>query len=182
MRILKAIADFIDGLNERVGRVVSWCALLIVIIQFIVVVMRYIFGVGSIFMQESITYLHAALFLVAGGYTLLHDGHVRVDVFYRQARSRTKAWVNLAGSLLFLLPMAGVILVTAWPYVLNAWAIREGSLETSGIPAVYLLKTLILVFAGLISLQGVSLMLRSVLFLGGHDRLPSGGDTERLKG
>lgn len=98
------LTGFIDGLNERLGRVVSWLALLMVMIQFIVVIQRYVFGIGSIWMQESIVYMHGMLFMLAAGYTLLHNGHVRVDVFYREATPRRKALTDLFGSLFFLLP------------------------------------------------------------------------------
>ena len=95
MNILGAVARAIDAVNERIGRGVAWFALLMVLLQFTVVVMRYVFGLGSIFMQEGVIYLHAALFLCGAGYTLLHGGHVRVDIFYRDASPRRKALVDL---------------------------------------------------------------------------------------
>lgn len=158
---LLAIAGIIDLMNEKIGRTVSWLALIMILVQFIVVVMRYIFGLGSIFMQESIVYMHALIFLVAAGYTLLHDGHVRVDIFYGSATIKRKALINFVGVLVFLWPVCVLIIAVSAKFVTAAWAVREGSPEGSGIQAVYLLKTVIWVFAGLLILQGFSLLVNS---------------------
>jgi len=120
-----------------------------------------VFGHGSIWLSESIVYGHAAMFMLASGWTLAAGGHVRVDVFYADASPRTKALVDLCGSLLLLLPFMAVLAWFAWPYVARSWAILEMSRETSGIPAVFLLKTLIPVFAVLLALQGVSQALKA---------------------
>ena len=166
---MRAVAGFIDALNERIGRAASWLALFIVLIQFMIVVGRYVFGVGSIWFQELIIYMFGFLFMLGAAYTLRHDGHVRVDIFYREAPARTKALVNLVGSLLFLIPICGLIFWVAWPYVLQSWSIWEGSQESSGIPARYLQKTAILAFAVLMALQGLSIVLRSLLVLQGDE-------------
>jgi TRAP-type mannitol/chloroaromatic compound transport system permease small subunit len=168
---LAVIARRIDRLNEAIGRHVAWLALAMVLVQLAVVVMRYVFGVSSIFMQESIVYMHGLLFMLAAGYTLLHDGHVRVDIFYAGAAPRTKALVDLIGVVLLLVPVCAVILLYSWPYVRAAWSILEGSRETSGIPAVYLLKTAILVFTILLLLQGLSLALHSLLVIAGRQTI-----------
>lgn len=165
MESLIWIARSLDALNEQVGRVVSWAALLMVVVQFFVVLMRYAFGVNSLFLQESIVYLHASLFLLGAGYTLYHGGHVRVDIFYRTASQRTKALVDLGGVLLFLLPVCGLLAFASWDFVAQSWAVREGSVETSGIPLVYLLKTLILVFCVLMALQGIATALHALVTL-----------------
>ena len=165
---LTALARAIDAVNEHVGRVASWLALLMVLLQFVVVVMRYIFGVGFIFMQEGVIYLHATLFMVGAGYTLLHGGHVRVDIFYRDARPRRRALVDLLGVILFLLPVCVIIGWATWPYLEQSWSVFEGSKETSGIHAVYALKSMILAFVVLIALQGLSLALNAVLTLAGR--------------
>ncbi len=169
MRALAAAARAIDAVNETVGRAAAWLALAMVLLEFVVVVMRYVFGVGFIAMQEGVIYLHAGLFLVGAGYTLLHGGHVRVDIFYRDARPARRALVDLAGVVLFLLPVCVVIGWASWPYVGQSWSVFEGSKETSGIPAVYALKSLILAFVVLIALQGVSLALHAVLTLAGRE-------------
>jgi TRAP-type mannitol/chloroaromatic compound transport system permease small subunit len=165
-----------DALNDRVGRAVSWLALFLVLLQFVIVGMRYVFGVSSIFVQEGIVYLHAAIFLAAAGYTLLHDGHVRVDIFYRPAGPRGKAWVDLVGVVAFLLPFAGGIFAVSWPYVMRSWHVLETSQEGSGIPAVFLLKTLILVYAALVIVQGLAMATRAVLFLAGSAAVTSYGE------
>ena len=138
-----------------------------ILVQFAVVVMRYAFGIGSIFMQESIVYMHGFMFMIGAGFTLLNDGHVRIDIFYGDATPRTKAWVNLIGSIVFLIPFCLIVFYVSYPYVANAWAVHEGSIETSGIQGVYLLKTTILIFAVLVLLQGISLAIHSLLFLMG---------------
>jgi TRAP-type mannitol/chloroaromatic compound transport system permease small subunit len=155
------LADRIDRLNAVVGQAVSWCALFIVLVQFAIVLMRYVLGIGSIWLQESVIYGNAALFLLAAAWTLRDGGHVRVDVFYAGAKPRTKATVDLAGAILLLLPFVIVLFVYALPYVMRSWSIFEGSRETSGLPFVYLLKTLILLFALTLGLQGVSQAIRA---------------------
>ncbi len=169
MELIGSLARGIDELNERIGRFVAWAALLMVLVQFGVVVLRYVYGLSFIFMQESIVYLHAILFMLGAGYTLLHGGHVRVDIFYAAAKPRTKAWVDLIGVLIFLVPVCAILFTFSFPYVQSSWAVFEGSKETSGIQAVFLLKTVILVFAVLILLQGVALALRSILAIAEAD-------------
>ena len=149
-------ADRIDRLNAAIGRAASWCALAIVLIGFSVVLMRYVLGLGSIWLQESILYAHAALFLLAAAWTLREGGHVRVDVFYAEASPRAKAWIDLAGALFLLLPFCIAIIWFSLPYVERSWAILERSRETSGLPLVFALKTLIPLFAVMLALQGVS--------------------------
>jgi TRAP-type mannitol/chloroaromatic compound transport system permease small subunit len=159
------MAAAIDRINTAVGRAASWCALGIVLIGFAVVLLRYVLGVGSIWLQESILYAHAALFLLAAAWTLKEGGHVRVDVFYADASPRTKAWVDLFGALLLLLPFCLAILWFSLPYVKGSWAVLERSREASGLPLVFLLKTLIPVFAVLLALQGLSQAIKSVAML-----------------
>ena len=167
MNALDTLATRIDRLNDWIGRTTAWVALLMVLVQFTVVVMRYVFGIGSIMMQESVIYMHAFLFMVGAGYTLLRGGHVRVDVFYRDAKDHTKAWVDVLGVIFFLVPVCTLIAYYSWPYIHTSWSVFEGSKETSGIQAVYLLKTVLLVFCVLVSVQGVSLAVRSALHLAG---------------
>src|SRR5882672_12943639 len=150
------LAAHIDRMNEAVGRAVSWCALAIVLIGFAVVLLRYVLGAGSIWLQESILYAHAALFLLAAAWTLKEGGHVRVDVLYASASPRVKAWIDLIGALLLLLPFCIAVMWFSWPYVIRSWAIFERSRETSGLPLVFVLKTLIPLFALLLALQGIS--------------------------
>ncbi len=169
MTLLANLARIIDTINERVGRAVSWLTLCMVLVQFVVVVLRYVFGIGSIFMQESIVYMHGIVILFAAGYTLLREGHVRIDILYGPADAKRKAMVDLAGAVFFLLPMCVLIFLLSWPYVSRSWRVLEVSQEGSGIPGVFLLKTVILIYAVLLFLQGLSLAMRSILAVAGED-------------
>lgn len=162
----------LDDFAEWTGRVVSWLALLLVLVTFSVVVLRYGFNYGSIALQESILYLHASLFLLTGAYTLKQDAHVRVDIFYRGFSPDYKAWVNLFGALFLLLPVCLFVSWVSWDYVSSAWSLREGSRETGGLPYVYLLKTLIPLGISLLAVQGISQVLASLVTL-----LSRSGDT-----
>ena len=164
-RSLNLIANWLTVVNSVIGRVVAWLVLYMTLMQFVVVIMRYVFSYGSIQMQESIWYMHGLLFMLGAGYTLVKEGHVRLDVFYREASERTKAWINLIGSLVFLLPFCIVNFDFAWSLVLNSWAVREGSIETTGLPYIYLFKTVILVFSILVAMEGFALAIRSLLTL-----------------
>jgi TRAP-type mannitol/chloroaromatic compound transport system permease small subunit len=166
------IADGIDRATATIGRAAAWCCLFVVLAEFAVVVMRYALGVGSIRLQESVLYAHAALFMLAAAWTLQTGGHVRVDIFYAQANPRTKALIDLVGTIVFLLPVVVFIGALSLPYVARSWTILEGSRETGGLPFVYLLKTLIPLFALLLGLQGVSQALRAWLVLSGSRSTP----------
>jgi len=157
-RLLTTTESFIDW----TGRAVSWCSLLLVLVTFVVVVLRYAFDTGSIALQESSTYLHAALFLIGMAYTLQHDAHVRVDILYARFSTSTKAWVNLCGALFMLLPFMLFISWISWEYILDSWSVLEGSREAGGLPAVFLLKSLILVMTTLLSLQALALVGRNI--------------------
>ncbi len=167
MGSLAALMRFIDGFNSVVGKTTAWLAVIMVVTQFTVVLMRYVFGIGSIMMQESVVYMHSILFMLGAGYTLLHNGHVRVDVFYREISARKKAIVDIFGVVFLLLPVCILIFQSSFHYVSQSWMIMEGSKETSGIQAVFLLKTTILVFCVLLGMQGIALALRSFLILRG---------------
>lgn len=164
---LLAVAAAFEALARWVGWTVAWLSALMVIVTFLVVVLRYAFDLGWIALQESVTYMHAALFMLAAAFTLQQDGHVRVDILYQKLSRRGRALVDLLGTLFLLLPVAGFIAWTGWGYVMDAWAIREGSREAGGIPGVYVLKTLILLLPALLTLQGLALVVRNGLFLAG---------------
>jgi len=169
MDILARIARLIDQFSEWTGRTIAWLTLGMVLVTFTVVVLRYLFNVGWIAMQESITYMHALVFMLGAAYTLRHDGHVRVDIFYQKFGPRGRAWVDLLGTLLLLGPVTVFIAWESWEYVSASWELHEGSREAGGLPWVYLLKTAIPVMAVLMLLQGVSLALRSLLVILGHE-------------
>lgn len=176
---LHGLARRCDAVNATVGGWVAWFAVAMVLVQFTVVMLRYVFGVGFIMLQESMNYLHGFMFLLGAGYTLLVNGHVRVDIFYREASARTKAWVDLLGTLLLLLPMCVLVIWASWGPVLQSWRTLEGSAETSGIPAVFLLRTAIPAFAALMIVQGVSVAARSLLTLAGIGSETGSGDEAR---
>ena len=162
------ITQFIDSVIDLIGRCVSWLTVAMVAVVIVVVVTRYFLQMGSIALQESVTYLHAAVFLLGIGYTLKHDGHVRVDIFYRHFSVKRKAMVDLLGTLLFLLPVSGLIFYASWDYVMSSWAIGETSAENNGLPFTYILKTLMLLMPATLLLQGVAEILKNVLRLSGH--------------
>jgi TRAP-type mannitol/chloroaromatic compound transport system permease small subunit len=166
---LTVFVRIVDGLNERVGRAVAWLTLFMVLIAFAVVVMRYVFNVGFVGLQESYVWMHGIVFMVGAGYTLLHEGHVRVDIVYREASTRYKAWVDLVGVFALLAPMLVTVWLVAWPYVMSSWSSLESSREAGGLPGLFLLKSVILVFCALLGLQGLSLAARSLLVLVGRD-------------
>ncbi|MCG8097612.1 MAG: TRAP transporter small permease subunit, partial [Candidatus Thiodiazotropha taylori] len=141
-----------------------------------VVVLRYVFQLGWIWLQESVTFMHAALFLVGAAYTLKHEGHVRVDILYRKFSERGRAWVDLLGTLTLLLPVCLFIFFVSWDYVAKSWALFEGSREVGGLEGVFLLKSLILVMAVLLVLQGISLAIRSLSQLLNQGEVSAEGD------
>ncbi|CAI8166420.1 MAG: Uncharacterised protein [Cellvibrionales bacterium UBA7375] len=165
MILLSKISQRINQFSNRVGQVISWLTLLLVILVMTVVISRYLLGVGSIAIQESVSYVHAIIFMLGLAFTLQRGGHVRVDIFYREFSPRRKAIVDLIGAAVFLLPFCGLILFGSWDYVMASWSIRETSSETGGIAAVYLLKTLMIIMPITLGLQGVGQMIESVLEL-----------------
>ena len=155
----------INSINRYIGEIISWCTLLMVLITVLVVVLRYGFNIGFIWMQESVRFLYAAVFLLCGGYTLLKDKHVRVDVLYLNLSTKNKAIIDLLGSIFLLLPVCFVIFYYSWSYVLNSWEQMEGSIEERGLHLVFLMKTFIWAFAILVSLQSISIIINSCIIL-----------------
>ena len=153
----------VDGFE----RGIHFLTLLMVLITFAVVVLRYGFDLGWIAMQESVSYLHAANFMLGAAFTLRHDAHVRVDIFYQKFGPRGRAWVDLLGTVLLLLPVCVFILVASGDYVREAWALMEGSPEAGGIPGVWLLKSLLLAMPALLILQGLAIAFRSLAVITG---------------
>lgn len=167
---MERLADRLDLINRAVGAFTMWLGLAVVLLQFGIVVLRYVFGVSYIFLGEGVTYLHATLFMLGAGYTLLVGGHVRVDIFYSRLRSRGRAAIDIFGHLFLLAPSLIVLLYFSWPMVRRSWAIREGAMSVGGIPASFLLKTLVPVFCVLLLIQGTSALLRDVMRLRGAKR------------
>lgn len=153
-----------DRISNFTGKLTSWLTLLMVLVTAVIVVMRYAFDAGYVWMQESVTWMHAAVFMLGAGYTLLHDDHVRVDIFYRKMDPRRRGWVDLLGVLLFLLPLCGYLAWAAVDFAAASWSIHESSREPGGMPYPFipLLKSIVIVMPVLVSLQGLSLLLKSI--------------------
>ncbi|WP_296802530.1 TRAP transporter small permease subunit [Thiolapillus sp.] len=166
---MKNLIRILESLAEVTGRVIAWGTLLMVLVTFAVVVLRYALDTGWIAMQESITHLHSLVFMLGAAYTLRHQGHVRVDIFYQKFSERGRAWVNLLGTLLLLFPMMSFIVWISWEYVTESWKVMEGSREAGGLPGVFLLKTLLLLMPVAMMLQGLALLLRSLQIIRGDE-------------
>lgn len=150
----------LDRFTDRTGRAIAWLTGLMALLTVLVVVLRYVFGEGTVALQESITYAHALVLMLGIAYALKHDAHVRVDLLYGRLGQRGQCAIDLLGHVLFLIPVAATVLWSSLPYVRASWRILEGSSEVGGIPAVFLLKTLIPVMAILLLLQGIAEILR----------------------
>lgn len=155
--------NFLDSFSTVVGRLTAWLTVFMVIVMFVVVVMRYVFDAGLIWMQESVTWMHATVFMIGAAYTLRHEEHVRVDIFYRGMSVRRRALVDLLGVVLFLLPFCAFLGYTATDYAFVSWTDHESSREPGGLPypMLPLLKSVLVIAPLLLGLQGVSLALHS---------------------
>ncbi len=159
--------NLFDRISDVTGKVTSWLTLFMVLVTAIVVVMRYVFDAGMIWLQESVIWMHAAVFMVGAAYTLLDEEHVRVDIFYRNMGPRRRAIVDLAGVIFFLLPLCGYLAFVAYDFAAVSWSIHETSREPGGLPypAIPLMKSLVIVMPVVVALQGVSMLLRSIAAL-----------------
>ncbi len=162
---LRAVVHTIDSFTDISGRALAWLALAMAVLTALIVVMRYGFSYNSIYIQELVIYLHGSLFMLGAAFALKRGAHVRVDIFYRRFSPRTRAWIDALGGIVFLMPFCLFVLGVSWQFVTEAWAIREISSEPGGIPAVYLLKTLIPLMAVNLLLQGIAETLRNALVL-----------------
>ncbi len=156
--------NLIDRISIATGNAAAWLTLAMVLDSFLIVILRYVFDFGAIWMQESLTWMHAAVFMLGAAYTLQDDGHVRVDIFYREMSDRHKAWVNLLGVLIFLFPLCGFFLYESYSYVVASWQFREVSINAGGLPypAVPLLKSILILMPVAVMSQGLSMLLRSI--------------------
>ena len=167
--MINSLAKTIEAFIDWTGRVVSWLTLGMVIITFLVVLLRYAFDIGWISLQESINYMHALVFLVGAAYTLKHNEHVRVDIIYSRLNLKNRAWIDLLGCILMLIPVMAFIIWTSWHYVLDSWRVYEGSREAGGLPGIYLLKSFIIVMAALLMMQSLALILKSMTSIFARD-------------
>lgn len=158
--MLETILRRLDGFADRTGHILAALPLMLVLVQFGVVLMVYVFSTGSIQLQESLQYINAMMFLGGAGYTALKDEHVRVDLVYCKLGARGKAWVNFLGTLLLLVPFLVLFWHASLPYVADSWTIQESSVESSGLPFVYILKSTLLLFALTLSLHAIADLIR----------------------
>jgi TRAP-type mannitol/chloroaromatic compound transport system permease small subunit len=168
MHALPAVVRAIDGFTEWLGRLVAWLTLGTVVVCFAVVVLRYVFSVGSICLQELYVWQHALVFMLGAGYTFMHGGHVRVDILYGRMTPQRRAWVDLFGTVFFLAPWMFVLVWFGWSFLARSWSLFEASGQAGGCQGYFLLKSAIFGFAFLVGIQGVALFCRSVLVLGGR--------------
>ncbi|WP_206483793.1 TRAP transporter small permease subunit [Thalassotalea sp. G2M2-11] len=168
LRWCKFAIATIDTLTEYTGKLIAWLTLIMVVLSFSIVVLRYGFNLGWVAMQESVLYFHGIVFMLGAAFTLKADGHVRVDIFYQKFTRVQQAWVNLLGGLLLLLPVCLTIFFISFEYVLTSWQIMEKSAEAGGLPLVYINKSLILLLAITLSLQGIAEILRNIIVIKGE--------------
>lgn len=168
MRGLELLVRGLEGVNQVVGRVVMWFTLVTVLVCFAVVTLRYLFSYGQTWMVETYVWSHAFVFLVGAGYTFLHGGHVKVDIFYSRFSPERKAMVDIFGTLVFLFPWLFVIAFLSRDFIISSWVIREGSNQANGLQGLFLLKTCIWIFCGVLFLQGLAVIGRGVLVLSGR--------------
>lgn len=171
MNILVSIIRAISAVNRFLGNTFAWLSLVMVIICFTVVVQRYAFGVTHLWLQDLYVWLNGAMFTAVAGFALLRDDHVRVDIFYRPAKIRTKAIIDLIGVVLFLLPFCWIVYIYSWNYIARSWRLYEASGNVGGMPGLYILKSFIMVFVVVLALQGIAWILRSILVLRGQEHL-----------
>lgn len=162
---MQSLIRSIDRFIAQLGATLAWLSILMMLVTCTVVFFRYGLSQGFIALQESITYLHASLFMLGVAFTLQRDAHVRVDIFYRDFSARTQAWVNSLGTLIFLMPFCIFTLVISWEFFMQSWRIAESSAEPGGIPAVFVLKLLIPLMSVTLFLQGLAELLRNLVLL-----------------
>lgn len=156
--------NLLDRINVATGKAAAWLTLFMVVVTFVVVVMRYVFDAGLIWLQESVIWMHAAVFMLGAAYTLRAEEHVRVDIFYRTMSERRRAWVDLLGVVIFLLPLCVFLAWKSVDFVAQSWNLREASRESGGLPYPFvpLLKSVLLLMPVTVALQGASLFFASL--------------------
>jgi len=162
---LKRIADFLESINENIGKIFAWTTTLMMVVICIDVILRYLFNFSFIWITEIEIYLFALSFLFGSGYALKHDKHVRVDLFYEDWSEKRKAWVNLLGGIFFLLPWSIVAILACWKYATFSFGFREGSPQAGGLPALYILKFCLVLGFVFLLLQGIASILNSILVI-----------------
>ena len=154
--MLRALARKIDAFHEAWGNAISWLMFGMVVVVFGDVVFRYLFNRSWVFIQELEWHLFGLVYLLAAGYTMLHDEHVRVDIWYSKQSPRKKAWVDFILLWIFFFPSCVLIIYTTWTFLKNSFAVNEGSPDPGGIPARWAIKSVIILGFALLILQGIS--------------------------
>jgi len=167
------LAQRIDKTIDILGRGIAWMTIAMVLVMALVVILRFVFDIGWVWLQESVNYLHAYIFMLGAAYTLGHDGHVRVDVFYREMSTKRKALVDLLGTLFLLFPVCGFIFYASWTPILDSWSTLEGSQRTGGLDLAYILKSTMLLMPALLFLQGLAISIQKSLILFDSTNKPS---------
>ena len=170
MKKIKKVIFNIEKLNKKTGEAVSWLVLSMALTAFFVVLLRYFYNIGFVWMQESYIWMHGLIFLFGASYALMNDKHVRVDIFYRLTSEKIKAFINIIFSILFLIPFIIVISKYSIPYILKSWDGLEKSREAGGIPFLYLYKSCLLLFCINLFFQTISLILRCLLVLSNKEK------------
>ncbi len=168
MEVLKKISQVIDGFSDKVGSLVGWLTTLMVLIVFYDTVMRYAWNKGNVALQELEWHLFAIVFLIGAAYTLKEGGHVRVDILFIKFSDKTKAWVDFLGTLVFLIPFSIMVILSTKGFIENSWAVKEVSPDPGGLPARYILKSMIPLGFTLVIIQGFSQMIKSLVVILGH--------------
>lgn len=159
---LKKISTFINNLNLKIGELFSWLLLCMVLLTCLIVILRYLFNIGFIWMQELVRFFYAAVFMLCAAYTLVENAHVRVDIFYSKMSEKNKNLVNILGSIFFLIPVCFITFFYSFSYVINSWMQLEGSLEERGLHAVFIMKTFIWLFSFMLFAQALSIIFSNI--------------------
>lgn len=171
MRFIALAVRLICGINTVLGHLFSWFSLVVVLLCFTVVILRYFFSIGFVWLQDLYVWMNALMFTGIAGFTLLRNGHVRVDIFYRTASAPRRALVDIFGCVFFIGPFVYVLFAWSLPYVQRSWRFLESSTNAGGMPGLYVVKTFVLVFATVIAIQALAMVLRGVLVLAGRETL-----------
>lgn len=164
-RLLHAVADRIDQASERIGRVVSWLTLATVVICFLTVYLRYALHIGHIWLQEMYIWTHVAAITMGAGFVWSRGGFVRVDILHAKFTDRGRAWVNLLGTIFLMLPFLCAMAATGWGFFHTSWMMNESSQQETGLPALWLLKSGLLIFVMVVGVQGIGVAARSLAIL-----------------
>lgn len=157
----------LDLLNLRFGEICCWLIVFLMMGVFLSVIMRYLFSLDVIWLQELMIYIHALFFISVAGYTLQFNGHVRVDIFYQRFSQRIQSLIDILGTCLLLIPVYLLLLNDAWFYFYDSFIIFEGSGMTGGLPTLYIFKSFLLILPIVLIVQGVSQILKSILIFQG---------------